>query len=631
MVSAFANLDPAIQENIVKWGLVAAAIGPVLIIGGKFIGLVGSMMSALSGLGGVFATLAGPVGWIALAGTAIAGLAIAWNKTQDALTESTGGFVEATNNLESFEGKVRTTDNLLTRVFGKEIKIEFSAEFEQVKKDVENFYNTLIQDTEAYYKAKWDVDHDGCKDMEEHYKHMEDIEKKHRERVLKQLQDNSNSKAQAQASTENMGKYLMENVGLNSLDAGDTQGTFSTWINKQAEIVQEGTNRINAIYEEGIMTRGKLNKQEEADIARITKEISDARAILYGSVEDQYNAFAAYHIKEGTLYDEKGERAKKHAKDITTSMNKSTESIVKGIEEQIEAARKHEEMTGKDASATIEAHEKKIAAVQDFTREFINRSNENIYMGQELAEATGNSFGSIVQDLYMGRIRAEEYGLTTEQFMILAMDSMINAGASADELAAAILRIPPDKQTKVRTYVEGKVDADELKRAIDRLQDKTVTVTYKQRNVQTYEVVGDKAFYKGGLTAERKATGTDYALPGLTEVAEYGSEIIATRNSAMLATGRQLINLAGGEKIYNARQTKDILDNMGKSSQIDYSDSLRIINSNIILLKEAIERKNFNNVVNNNIEKIDINEVANIEEIEYQLTEMMERRTYGGV
>ena len=69
---------------------------------------------------------------------------------------------------------------------------------------------------------------------------------------------------------------------------------------------------------------------------------------------------------------------------------------------------------------------------------------------------------------------------------------------------------------------------------------------------------------------------------------------------------------------------------MGKSSQIDYSDSLRTINSNIILLKEAIERKNFSNIVNNNIEKIDINEVANIEEIEYQLTEIMERRAYGG-
>ena len=130
MVRAFGDLDPAIQENIVNWGAIAAAIGPVLIIGGKFVGMIGTMVSALASLGGVMEILAGPIGWIALAGTAIAGLAIKWNKTQKELTESTGGFVEAANNLESFEGKVRTTDNLLTRVFGKEIKIEFSAEFE---------------------------------------------------------------------------------------------------------------------------------------------------------------------------------------------------------------------------------------------------------------------------------------------------------------------------------------------------------------------------------------------------------------------------------------------------------------------------------------------------------------------
>ena len=121
IVTAFGNLDPELQENIVKWGLIAAAIGPVLSIGGKFISLIGTMSTALSSLGGVFATLAGPVGWIALAGTAIAGLAIAWNKTQKELTESTGCFVEAERNLESFEGKVRTTDNWLTKVFGKEI------------------------------------------------------------------------------------------------------------------------------------------------------------------------------------------------------------------------------------------------------------------------------------------------------------------------------------------------------------------------------------------------------------------------------------------------------------------------------------------------------------------------------
>ena len=212
------------------------------------------------------------------------------------------------------------------------------------------------------------------------------------------------------------------------------------------------------------------------------------------------------------------------------------------------------------------------------------------------------------------------------------MDSMLNAGASADELAAAIMNIPKDKRAQVQAYVEGKIDAEELKRAIDRLNNKTVTVTTVFEKYEKWYTnsQGKKYGYQNGV-AGYYATGTEHALSGVATVAEYGPEIIANNNTAMLATGRQMVNLSGGEKIYNTRQTKDILDNMGKSSQIDYSDSLRIINSNIILLKEAIERKNFNNVVNNNIEKIDINEVANIEEIEYQLTEMMERRTYGGV
>ena len=210
------------------------------------------------------------------------------------------------------------------------------------------------------------------------------------------------------------------------------------------------------------------------------------------------------------------------------------------------------------------------------------------------------------------------------------MDSMINAGASADDLAWAIKNIPADKRAQVQAYVEGKTDAEELKKAIDKLNNKTIKVITQYENWYTDKNTGKKYGYQNGV-AGYYATGTEHALSGVATVAEYGPEIIANNNTAMLATGRQMINLSGGEKIYNARQTKDILDNMGKSSQIDYSDSLRIINSNIILLKEAIERKNFSNVVNNNIEKIDINEVANIEEIEYQLTEMMERRTYGGV
>jgi hypothetical protein len=277
-------------------------------------------------------------------------------------------------------------------------------------------------------------------------------------------------------------------------------------------------------------------------------------------------------------------------------------------------------------------YEQQAQAVIDFTTEYTNRTNDNIAKGMEFETATSTAFASIMQDLQSGKINVQDYGLTTDKFLEIAMDSMINAGASADELAAAIMNIPKDKRAQVKAYVEGKTDAEALKKAIDRIPNtsyKKVITQYE--NWYTDKNTGKKYGYDSKGNAGYYATGTEHALSGIATVAEYGPEIIANNNTAMLATGRQLISLVGGEKIYNARQTKDILDNMGKSSQIDYSDSLRIINSNIILLKEAIERKNFNNVVNNNIEKIDINEVANIEEIEYQLTEMMERRTYGGV
>jgi phage-related minor tail protein len=87
----FANLCPATQESIVKVVALAAAIGPLLLIGGKLFTIIGSVMGALSIVSGAvavvttgaaaatpavgalataFTVLAGPVG---LAVAAIAG------------------------------------------------------------------------------------------------------------------------------------------------------------------------------------------------------------------------------------------------------------------------------------------------------------------------------------------------------------------------------------------------------------------------------------------------------------------------------------------------------------------------------------------------------------------------------
>ena len=487
----------------------------------------------------------------------------------------------------------------------------------------------MIQDAQDYYKRKWDIDHDGCEDMEEHYKHMEDAEMAYRERMANRMLLNSDLDKEYDRSMQETTKYLTEDLGMNNLDAGNFQGDMSKWIQEQINIVKEGENEIEKITRQGIMARGYLTEQEQEQITQIRDDISNSRTIVYSSAEDQYNAFKAYHVKEGVLYDEKGQRISKFTKEFGKSMKESTDTLVDSYMEQIATLKEHDRVFGTNSENTIKELENQAFAIQSFSEEYVRRTDANITAGQEFEVATKNAFKSIVNDLNTGKVKAEDYGITTERYLELAMDSMIGAGASADDLAWAIKNIPADKRAQVQAYVEGKTDAEELKKAIDRLNNKTIKVITQYETWYTNDS-GKKYGYQNGV-AGYYATGTEYALSGVATVAEYGSEIIANNDTAMLATGRQLINLAGGEKIYNARQTKDILDNMGKSFQIDYSDSLRIINSNIILLKEAIERKNFNNVVNNNIEKIDINEVANIEEIEYQLTEMMERRTYGGV
>ena len=104
-VEKFSNLDQGTKEIIVKIGLVAAAIGPLLIIGGKvvsgagvIIGVIGKLINFIAGSGGLIGSigaLANPIGIaIAAVGALVAAFTIwqkhceKWAKENYALTES---------------------------------------------------------------------------------------------------------------------------------------------------------------------------------------------------------------------------------------------------------------------------------------------------------------------------------------------------------------------------------------------------------------------------------------------------------------------------------------------------------------------------------------------------------------
>lgn len=94
-VDKFNALDESTKETIVKFGLVAAAVGPVLVVVGKLVTGVGSLVSTIgSGVKAIgafskahtaLAAAAGPVG---LALTAVAAAAIACKKGYDYIKES---------------------------------------------------------------------------------------------------------------------------------------------------------------------------------------------------------------------------------------------------------------------------------------------------------------------------------------------------------------------------------------------------------------------------------------------------------------------------------------------------------------------------------------------------------------
>ena len=92
------------------------------------------------------------------------------------------------------------------------------------------------------------------------------------------------------------------------------------------------------------------------------------------------------------------------------------------------------------------------------------------------------------------------------------------------------------------------------------------------------------------------ATGTENAMPGIASVAEYGAELIVGAGGRMtLATDRQFVNMEGGETVYNARQTQEILSSMDnrnseqKISKSDVIEAAKLIVSSIKGLDSNIE------------------------------------------
>lgn len=129
---------------------------------------------------------------------------------------------------------------------------------------------------------------------------------------------------------------------------------------------------------------------------------------------------------------------------------------------------------------------------------------------------------------------------------------------------------------KLKNTQNAVKDTDGMKANINVTDNGTVNqIRNNINNIPSYKqvvvgVVTDDSGHRYWNGSTMYATGTESAMPGIASVAEYGAELIESRSGMLsLATDRQLVNFTGGETVYNARQTQEILKGMNSRSQGD--------------------------------------------------------------
>lgn len=187
----FTNLSEEQQDQIIKWGLVAAAAGPALVVFGKVAGTLGTTFKALgtvssgigklvgkvaplitkfagmetaavgatgatSGLAGAVGLLGNPVTWgVLLGGAALLAVGYFANKAAEAKqrTEEWGASVSETqaNELQQFKDKVDETNQAMT-IFGT----NGAADVEAVRKAIQGLADdiTTLADKDLNKKIK---------------------------------------------------------------------------------------------------------------------------------------------------------------------------------------------------------------------------------------------------------------------------------------------------------------------------------------------------------------------------------------------------------------------------------------------------------------------------------------------
>ncbi|MCR5404352.1 MAG: phage tail tape measure protein [Butyrivibrio sp.] len=146
LVDKFMSLDAETQKDIVQWGLVAAAIGPVIAIVGTLVGKIGTIITVVgqvtSGLGGLITSMSGVSGATGGLGAALTALSGPIGIVVAAVTAFAAGIAYLYTTSESFRNTVNTLAGTIRDNFGKAMQ-EIGPKIDELGQRFQSFMTTL--------------------------------------------------------------------------------------------------------------------------------------------------------------------------------------------------------------------------------------------------------------------------------------------------------------------------------------------------------------------------------------------------------------------------------------------------------------------------------------------------------
>lgn len=489
---------------------------------------------------------------------------------------------------------------------------EYNKNLEEIYKGFQSAYKQYVDDMSDYWQKSLEAGQISfqqyCKNMEKMLNDLHDAGKIDDETYFSKMADYYGSIIDNYDKAINAAQRLIKKQ-IDSLNK--QKDSIEKSYKEQIELVQQEIDKLKEANDE---------RQKELDLQKALYELNRAenQRTQYTYTSEQGFVYKANEQDmknaqeevEQTQYEMYISTLEKKIETLETEM----ENLISAIDDQIDKLQDYSDRLGDTANKWKEAHEDMVAAsvwgsdwqnsILAMDEELLSNFTDNYVSMQQRQADMAVQAANVIVDAYNKQIEA------------------LNAWKEAQEKAEKTSGVSKLGNSALKDNSDNNSQRkDTTTKTSTSSSNRAVRYAYKDSSGKVKYVYGQ---------------GTKNATPGYHEIAEDGDEIVLDNyGNAFYAKGHQLHQFEGGEKVFNEKETKKLLN--GKYLPIDevlpnYADMLnKVVNNGIMKTTiptisstskslSSTSKPDISNTINITVGDIHVTEVDNATELAKAIT-----------